>query len=252
MKELLESHTSMALGATGIVVSVLARLYTEVRLRRWRRELLRPFEDPPESLERGLRSFVGTVETDDSEGIVIRVIYPSAEEVAPHRARDCSFDEARGFTLVLSATDARVWVEPEERYCLRVVSTEHQGPPEPQRAHIVRAGDRVLVSGLLVPARRAEGGYRGPAHDFTLRPPDGGELEITSEAFQRAAAREARVIVACVDVIWGAPALAHLAFTWLDRGQNRWPNALLVTAILLWSIVVIGSLSAIGEIRRKR
>ncbi|MFT3769483.1 MAG: hypothetical protein QM820_28940 [Minicystis sp.] len=252
MKGTLASLMSIWIGGAAIAVCVVARLYAAVRLHRWRREQRAPFEAPLEPLERGLRAYVGTVETDAPEGVAIRVLYGSAGEVAPHRAWGNSATEAHPFTLAISGTDARVWVDPEERYCLRVVSTEHRTSPNPQRAHLVRAGDRVLVSGLLVPARRAEGGYRGSGHDFTLRPPDGGEISITSEAFLRAAAREAGGIVTCADITWGVPALAHVALAWLDRGRERWPNALSVTAFLLAMIVIVGSLAAVRERRKRR
>lgn len=251
MKGTLDSRTSIGIGGVVIAVCVVARLYAAARQHRRVRAQQAAFEAPPEPLEWGLRTYAGTVETDAPEGVAIRVISPSAGEVAPHRTGSDGSAEARPFTLVLSGTGARVWVDPEERYCLRVASTEHRPPPEPQQAHVVRAGDRVIVSGLLVPTRPAQGGYRGQPHDFTLRPPDGGELEITSEASQRAAAREAHVIIALVDVLWGVPALAHIAFAWLDRGQERWPNALSVTAIVLATIVIVGSFSVVAE-RRER
>lgn len=252
MKGTLASLTSIWIGGAAIAVCVVARLYAAARLRRWRREQGAPFEAPPEPLEWGLRAYVGTVETDAPDGVAIRVLCGSAGEVAPHRAWGDSAAEAHPFTLTISGNGVRVWVDPEEHYCLRVASIEHRTSPSRQREHLVRAGDRVLVSGLLVPAGRAEGGYRGPGHDFTLRPPDGGELSITSEAFLRAAAREERAIVTCADLTWGIPALAHVALAWLDRGRERWANALSVSAFLLAMIVVVGSLTAVGEARKRR
>jgi hypothetical protein len=252
MKGTLASATSIRIGAVAIAVCVVARLYAEVRLRRWQREQQQPFEAPPEPLSWGLRSYVGTVETDDPEGVAIRVIYESAGEVAPHRAWGGCPAEARPFTLVLAGTGARVWVTPEERYGLRVVSAEHRASPDRQREHVVRAGDRVVVSGLLVPARGAVAGYRGNPQDFTLRPPDGGELLITSEPWHRQQREGERFAVRLGDALWSVPAILHIVFALLDRGQERWPDALSVTAFLLATLTIVGPLTVVGELRQRR
>lgn len=243
MKLPLDSLTAISIGATGIVIGVVGLLYAEVRLWRERREQQRPYKDPPEPLERGLRSYLGTVETDDPEGIAIQAFHSNhsgGEAVRPCRWKSWQEEagysaEASPFTLVVSGTGVRVRVDPQDRYVILAISKEQPEGSKVRWLCTIRAGDRVVVSGMLRRTAPGQGGYRGGAHDFTLGPPDGGELSITSEEWHKQLWKAQRLILHVImDIFWGLPALVHIVLACLDDGQDRWPFGLLITAVLVW------------------
>ena len=242
MKLPLDSHTSIALGLTGIVVGVVGWLYAEWRLWCERREQQRLYKAPPEPLEWGLRSYLGTVETDDPEGIAIRALHSndsSVQAIVPCRWKSWQEEngnsaEASPFTLVVSGTEVRVRVDPQDRYEILAVSKEQPEGSKCRWLCTIRAGERVVVSGMLRRAAPGQSGYRGGAHDFTLGPPDGGELSITSEEWHKLDWTGARVFLLILNAIWGLPALPHIILACLDDGQERWDRELMITAVLVW------------------
>ena len=242
MKLPLDSLTAISIGATGIVVGVVGWLYVERRLWRERREQQRLYKAPPEPLERGLHSYLGTVETDDPEGIAIRALHSNqsgVEAVTPCRWKSWQEEngysaEASHFTLVVSGTGVRVRVDPQNRYEILAVSKEQPEGSKCRWLCTIRAGERVVVSGMLRRAAPGQSGYRGGAHDFTLGPPDGGELSITSEELHKREWRGYPVFVIGLNLLWGLPALPHIVLACLDDRQERWPFGLLTTAVLVW------------------
>jgi hypothetical protein len=240
----------MAFAWTGLAVIALyiaARLSMEARRhRRLRASRLRFTEPGLPRLSPGLTTIAGVVETDEPEGVAIRLCAPyesfALDPSGEPRWRiwaaeaERSF-EVHAFTLVAGG-GVRVRVQPDEDVNLlswpESVSPKVASLAVRQHAIVLRAGERVLVSGVLACSSPSAGAYRGEEHAFVLHAPRGGSLVIEAEPFAVCRDRMPRTFRRIGDATFAAVALAHLGL--LVTAPD--PAVMFITVLLMLVIAL--------------
>lgn len=231
-------------GITYLVLYVVARLAIEALRRRRLRTAVRRFTEPgPARLSPGPTTLAGTVETDEPEGVAIRFVAPYRSFALDTKGElrwGLHADEAERsyeihpFTLVVAGTGARVRIKPEEDVNLLSWPERAKAEPEPptdstRYALTLRAGERVLVSGLLARTSPSSAGYRGDEHDFVIHTPREGALVIEAEHFVVGRDGAPRGLRRTGDVIFAAVAPVHLILVLVDWAGTPLPTGVFAT-----------------------
>lgn len=254
-------------GVVVIALYIAVRCSMEaLRRRRLRASALRFSEPGPARLSPGLTTLAGTVETDEPEGVAIRLCAPGRSFVFQpvgeprwdiHATEAERSFEVHPFTLVVAGTGVRVRVRPDANVNLlswpESVGPETDIASERTHALTLHAGERVLVSGMLAPMSPGSAAYRGGEHELVLQAPRGGALVIEAEYFAARRDRTPRMFRRIGDVIFGVVAVSHLVLLGISLHERdratplESPNSggmlmtLLVMLViaLLWATVAL-------------
>jgi hypothetical protein len=219
-------------GAVLLALYLGATLLDAARRRRRLRAARRRFFEPaPDPLPAGLVTVAGTVATDALDGVAIRALaggkgWSLFPDGSPrwHHGSDLPTFEVHPFALVLNGSGARVPVVFEPGSNLlgwpEMIPSPRTPAVERIRELSLRAGQRVVVDGLLAPGDPEMAVYREAEPALVLRGHGGGCLVIETEDFAGRLEREARLVRSVRSVIAGTGALFYLvplAMYALDR-----------------------------------
>lgn len=245
------------LGFAIIAVYVVVRAFMEIRRARRMRASRRRFTEPgPPRLTPGLTTLAGVVETDEPEGVALRLV-TSYDGFALEREGGLRWGiyadpgdpsrEIHPFTLVVAGTGARVRVRPEEDVNLlswpeKVGEVTGRLMTHPF-ALSLHAGERVLVCGMLAASSAHATAYRGDEHPFILHAPREGSLVIESEHFAVRFERRHRLFRRIGDISFAVIALVHLILAsaglhgrWLG---GSWADGALIGCVCLLAMVAL-------------